>query len=236
MQAAALAQAAQTAQTAQAAQTPYAGRQPRPASAHQPRPASAHQPTTARTNRTASRQAIPQPPDAAGPAASAGRPTRRQVARPGRRGASGGAILLLLALATVLVALGAGFFGLASLSREGVATPQPTTPPTAQPTTQPAAPANRRRRHRHRPAPHWFRPPNHLRRLPRADQRPDPSADDASNHAARRSANRAAQTRSRSTHTHAAVRNVAVPTLRGKSLDDARTALQAAELTLIVRG
>ena len=32
------------------------------------------------------------------------------------------------------------------------------------------------------------------------------------------------------------VRNVAVPTLRGKSLDDARAALQAAGLTVIVKG
>jgi serine/threonine-protein kinase len=73
-------------------------------------------------------------------------PTARRTARPQPRGrgASGGVVVLLLALAAVLVALGAGFFGLATLSREGLqsadptATPAPRASVTAAPTARPA--------------------------------------------------------------------------------------------------
>jgi serine/threonine-protein kinase len=62
----------------------------------------------------------------------------RRAARPAhRRGPGGGVLSLLLAMAAVLIALGAGFFGLATLSREGIAPPEPTPPPTARPTVAP---------------------------------------------------------------------------------------------------
>jgi serine/threonine-protein kinase len=76
---------------------------------------------------------------ASGPPRSVAEPTvappPRRATRPRRSaGASGGVLALVLALAAVLVALGAGFYGLASLSRDGVNTPEPTRVATAAPT------------------------------------------------------------------------------------------------------
>jgi hypothetical protein len=116
----------------------------------------------------------------------------------------------------VLVAVGAGLFGIASLSREGVATPVPTSPPaaptavpkpvvvptgtppaTAVPTAQPTATVQPSAT----PVPPTPTPvPPSPTPLP-----PTP-------------------------------RVIAVPQLRGKTLDDARAALQASGLTATVRG
>src|SRR5207302_369000 len=70
-------------------------------------------------------------------AAPAAAPFARRAARPQPRRGGSSLFVMLLALAAVLVALGAGFFGLATLSREGIAAPQPTPPPTTQPTAAP---------------------------------------------------------------------------------------------------
>jgi serine/threonine-protein kinase len=75
----------------------------------------------------------------AGPA-----PRARVTPRPASTRSGPGFLALLLALAAVLVALGAGFFGLASLSREGLGSPpEPTRAPTASTpsATPPAKPA-----------------------------------------------------------------------------------------------
>jgi serine/threonine-protein kinase len=69
-------------------------------------------------------------------------PQARRITRPKpARGASNGIVGLLIAMAAVLLALGAGFYGLATLSRDGLIptdpTPAPTSPPTAQPTPPP---------------------------------------------------------------------------------------------------
>jgi hypothetical protein len=71
-----------------------------------------------------------------GPAPQARRITRP---KPGR-GASNGVVALLVAMAAVLLALGAGFYGLASLRRDNLAPTDPTPAPTVAPTPQPTAP------------------------------------------------------------------------------------------------
>jgi serine/threonine-protein kinase len=161
-----------------------------PAPAAQPRP----------------RQKSPAP----APVAPAGAFSRRTARPAARRGAGGGLLALLLAAAAVLVALGAGFFGLATLGREGVATPIPTSAPTAVPkpvavpsgtplpatstaTPSPTATASATPS----PAPPSPTPP------PPASPTP---------------------------------RLIAVPQLRAKTLDDARITLQNAGLTATVRG
>jgi serine/threonine-protein kinase len=69
-------------------------------------------------------------------------PQARRVTRPkSARGASNGIAGLLIALAAVLLALGAGFYGLATLSREGLVPTDPTLAPTSAPTAQPTAPS-----------------------------------------------------------------------------------------------
>ena len=151
---------------------------------------------------------------------------RREAAAPGvvrratrprpRTGAGGGGVLgLLLALAAVLVALGVGFFGLASLSREGlvpveptatvapaaptpppkpVAVPSPTSTPAPSPTPEPPSPT---------PVPSPTPAPPTPTPAPRATPRP---------------------------------RAISVPSLRGKTLDEARASLQAAGLTATFQG
>jgi len=75
-------------------------------------------------------------------AASTAVPQARRTARPKPgRGASNGLVGLLVAMAAVLLALGAGFYGLATLSREGLVPSDPTAAPTSAATSAPTAPA-----------------------------------------------------------------------------------------------
>ena len=157
------------------------------------------------------------PAAAVAPTAAAGAAARRTARPRHTRGAGGGVLALMLALAAVLVALGAGFFGLATLGREGLATPVPTAPPaapTAPPkpaavpsnTPEPAATATAIPSPTPSPTPV---PPTPSPAPPTATPPPPPSP---------------------------TPRTVAVMQLRGKTLEDARAALQAAGLTATVRG
>jgi serine/threonine-protein kinase len=146
-------------------------------------------------------------------------PFVRQAARPvPRRGASNGLLGLLLLLALALFALGAGFFGLANLSREGVATPVPTPPtpspqataapkPVVVPTSTPA------------PAPTATPEPATPTPVPPTATAVPPSS-----------------TPVPPTATPQPPRLVGVPQLRGKTLDDALAALRSAGLTATVKG
>ena len=157
--------------------------------------------------RTTSRQR-PQAQKAAAPASFARRTTRPVQ----RRSATSGMLGLLLGLAAVLFALGAGFYGLATLSREGVATPIPTAPPkpvavptnTAQPPTATALPSAT-------PIPPTATPvpptPTPVPPSPTLPPQPTPTP-----------------------------RGIAVPQLRGKTLDEAQAALKSAGLTTTVKG
>ena len=148
-------------------------------------------------------------------------PAGRRVTRPQSRGAGSGALVLLLALAAVLLALGAGFFGLASLSREGLATPEPTPRPTAQPTVPPKPVAV---------------PSATAAASPTAQPAPEPSATpEPSPSPAQPSPTPPPPTPTRVPPTPT-VRAISVPQLRGKTLDDARAALQADGLTITVQG
>jgi hypothetical protein len=156
----------------------------------------------------------------------------RRTARPrSPRGASGGVMALLLAMTVILVALGAGFFGLASLSREGVLPPEPTLAPTpgrASPTAPPkpaALPSAT-------PAPAAPPPPTDTP-VPEPSATPEPSP----------SPSPAAPSPSpvRATPTRPAVasptaRLVPVTQLLGKTLAQAQAALKADGLTATVRG
>ncbi len=150
-------------------------------------------------------------------------PAGRKVRPPQRRGAGTGVLVLLLALAAVLVALGAGFFGLASLSREGVATPEPTQRPTTQPTAPPkpvAVPSPTAA-----PSPTSAPTPE-----PSATPEPSPTPLPPSPTPIPPSPSPVRPT------AVPTPRVVAVPQLRGKTLDDARAALAAVGLTTTVRG
>jgi serine/threonine protein kinase len=151
----------------------------------------------------------------------------RRVARPQNRGAPGGVIALLLALAVVLVALGAGFFGLASLSRDGLAPAEPTARPTSPPTALPTAP----------PKPVAVPSPTAVATaVPEASPTPvppSPTPEPPSPTPVPPTPVPPTPTRVPATPTP---RSIAVPQLRGKSLDDARAALQAAGLTVTVQG
>jgi serine/threonine-protein kinase len=156
------------------------------------------------------------PPEsvAAGAAAGAG-PTARRTARPRqKRGTGGGLLVLLLSMAAVLVALGAGFFGIATLSREGVATPEPTTRPTSVPKAV-LAPTNTPQ-----PSPSPTTEPT-------ATPQPTPSP-------------RPSPTSPPPTPTPAppppTLRAIAIPQLRGKTLEEAQLVLKTAGLTTTVRG
>jgi serine/threonine-protein kinase len=170
------------------------------------------------------RIAVPQPPQAQARAAAAYAPSAvvpRRTARP-RPQRGMGVLGLLLAMAGVLVALGVGFFGLATLSREGVAPPEPTpaspsaTPrPTAVP--KPVAVAT-------------DTPPPQPTNTPEPPPSPTPVPPTATP---------APPTPTPLPPTATAVptpRTVGVPQLRGKRLDEALAAVQAAGLTATVRG
>jgi len=155
------------------------------------------------------------------PAAPAGGISRR-TARPQQpRGGGSGLLVMLLALAAVLVAVGAGFFGLATLNREApptpVPTPRPATPaPTAVPkpaivpteTQAPIATPTAAPSPTEEPSASPV-PPTPVPVLPPPS--PPPQATPTP-------------------------RLVPVPQLRGKTLEDARAALQATGLTVGVRG
>ncbi|HEX8967218.1 MAG TPA: protein kinase [Chloroflexota bacterium] len=155
----------------------------------------------------------------AGPAVVASpAPFARRPARPRQmRGPGGGVLALLLALAAVLVALGAGFFGLASLSREGVASSEPTSPPTARPTAAP------------KPAGVPTSTP-----LPAATATPEPSATPTL--ATSTPATPTPEPPSPSPTLLPTPRSIPVPQLRGKTLDEAQTALRSDGLTATVKG
>jgi serine/threonine-protein kinase len=160
------------------------------------------------------RRQRPPEPVAAGAAAGAG-PTARRTARPRqKRGTGGGLLVLLLSMAAVLVALGAGFFGIATLSREGVATPEPTTRPTSVPKAV-LAPTNTPQ-----PSPSPTTEPT-------ATPQPTPSP-------------RPSPTSPPPTPTPAppppTLRAIAIPQLRGKTLEEAQLVLKTAGLTTTVRG
>jgi hypothetical protein len=127
----------------------------------------------------------------------------------------------------VLVALGAGFFGLASLSREGLAPTEPTARPTAAPTAQPTAP----------PKPVAVPSPTAVpTAVPEASPTPvppSPTPEPPSPTPVPPTPVPPTPTRVPATPTPP---SIAVPQLRGKSLDDARAALQAAGLTVTVQG
>lgn len=155
------------------------------------------------------------PPPARARAAVAAPPPRRATRPAAKRGGSGGILALILALAIGLVALGAGFFGLATLSREGVtAPPSPTPAPVAvaTPTTPPAKPAV---------VPTSTREPT---AEPSATPSPIPPTATP------------APTASPTPAPTATSRAITVPQLRGKTLDQAQAAVKADGLTATVRG
>ena len=147
---------------------------------------------------------------AASPPAATGGTFARRTARPRPgRGPGAGVLSLLLTMAAVLVALGAGFFGLATLSREGIVPPEPTPPPTAAP--KPAAVPTSTPL----PAP---RPTSEATPTPQPSPLPTPSPLPPS------------------PTPQPQPRAIPVPQLRGKTLDAAQTALRSDGLTTTVKG
>jgi len=165
--------------------------------------------------RTAAAVAAPPPPPQA---------FSRRTARPRPRGGSNSMVGLLVALAAVLVALGAGFYGLATLNRSNGSPPDPTPAPTVQPTPPPkpvAVPPT------DTPVPPSPTPqPSDTPVPPTATVVPSPSPVPPSPTPAPPTPPPATPT----------PRTVAVPQLRGKTLEQAQSALSAAGLTVTVRG
>jgi hypothetical protein len=153
----------------------------------------------------------------------------RRTARPQRpRGASGGVLALLLAMTAVLVALGAGFFGLASLSRDGVVPPDATPSPAAvRPTTVATATA------RPAAAPTSASTPTPE---PSATPQPSPPPVPPTPSPAPPSPAPAPQPAPAPPSPAAPPRAVSVTQLRGKTLDDAQLVLKSEGLGAIVRG
>jgi hypothetical protein len=146
----------------------------------------------------------------------------RRTARPQQsRGAGAGVLVFLLALAAILIALGAGFFGLATLNREAPPTLVPTSrPATAVPTavSKPAVvPSDT-------PVPAPSATPE-----PSATLEPSPSPVPPTPSPVPPSPTPQPQATP-------AARAIPVPQLRGKTLDAAQVALQSAGLTATVRG
>ena len=151
---------------------------------------------------------------AAAPAAQVGAFSRRTARPVAKRGAGGGVLALLLAAAAVLVALGAGFFGLATLGREGVATPVPTAAPTAvsKPVAVPSSTPV--------PATSTATPEATATASPTVSPTPSP----------------APPSPTPPPPPSPTPRLIAVPQLRAKTLDDARITLQNAGLAMTVKG
>lgn len=154
----------------------------------------------------------------------------RRTARPQRpRGASGGVLALLLAMAAVLVALGAGFFGLASLSRDGVVPPDATPSPAAvRPTTVATATA--------RPAAIAPTSTSAPTPEPSATPQPSPTAVPPTPSPAPPPSPTPAPQPAPAPPSPVAPRAVSVTQLRGKTLDDAQVVLKSEGLGAIVRG
>jgi serine/threonine-protein kinase len=165
---------------------------------------------------------------AAAPAVAAPPPApqafSRRTARPRSPRGSNSMVGLLIALAAVLVALGAGFYGLATLNRANGSPPDPTPAPTAQPTA-PAKPVAVPPTDT--PIPPSPTPkPSDTAVPPTATVVPSPSPVPPS-------PTPAPPTPPPPTATP---RTVVVPQLRGKTLEQAQSALAAAGLTVTVRG
>lgn len=126
---------------------------------------------------------------------------------------------LMLGMAGILVVLGAGFFVLATLSRQGVAPPEPTPLPPS-PTALPTAPPKPAAVATNTPPPQ-----------PTATPQPAPSDTPVPP-----TPTRIPPTGTPLPQPTATPRALAVPQLRGRRLDDALAALQAAGLTATVRG
>ena len=128
-------------------------------------------------------------------------------------------------MAAILAALGAGFFGLATLSREGIASPDPTPRPTAQATPAPKAVVG---------------PTTEPTPLPTQAPTAAPSPTSVPTPAPSPTAAPPTPTSVPPTATRVpptpTPRTVAVPALKGKSLRDAQAALEAAGLRVTVRG
>jgi eukaryotic-like serine/threonine-protein kinase len=160
----------------------------------------------------------------------------RRTARPRqKRGAGGGVLALLLAMTVVLVALGAGFFGLATLNREGPPDPTPTVAaarPTAAP--KPAVVASPTVRTATSPVP--AEQPT-LEPSPEPSPSPVPTVEPSPSPSPVPVPSPLVVPPSPSPpRATATPRNIPVPQLRGKTLDAALAALQADGLTAIVRG
>jgi serine/threonine-protein kinase len=156
-------------------------------------------------------------------------PQARRTTRPkARRGASNGLVGLLVAMAAVLIALGAGFYGLATLSREGLVPTDPTPAPTGVPTSAPTAP----------PKPvvvptDTAVPPTPT---PQPSDTPVPPTPSPSPLPAVPRPSPVAPPTAAGPPPSPPPRGVVVPQLRGRPLDQAQAALAAAGLTLNARG
>ena len=169
----------------------------------------------------AATQRIAVPPNARAASAYApGAAVPRRAARPpARRGPWSAMLGLMLGMAGILVVLGAGFFVLATLSRQGVAPPEPTPLPPS-PTALPTAPPKPAAVATNTPPPQ-----------PTATPQPAPSDTPVPP-----TPTRIPPTGTPVPQPTATPRALAVPQLRGRRLDDALAALQAAGLTATVRG
>jgi serine/threonine protein kinase len=176
------------------------------------------------TQRMMTVPAPPPPPTTtsrARPAPSAAGVSRR-TARPRQsRGAGAGVLVLLLALAAVLLALGAGFFGLATLNREA----PPTLVPTSRPATAVLTAVSK-------PAVVPSDTP-----VPAPSATPEPSATlEPSPSPVPPAPSPVPPSPTPQPQAPPTARAIAVPQLRGKTLDAAQVALQSAGLTATVRG
>jgi serine/threonine-protein kinase len=150
---------------------------------------------------------------------AAAAPRARVAPRPRPSRGGPGFLALLLALAAVLVALGAGFFGLASLSREGLSPPQPTRAPSPSPTAPP------------KPAAVPTATP-----VPTAAPSPTPPEATPTPVPPTATATPAPPTATPVPPATPTPRAIAVPNLRGRTLPEAISAANAAGLTVTVRG
>jgi eukaryotic-like serine/threonine-protein kinase len=160
--------------------------------------------------------------------AAAGPPSQvRRTARP-KSGGGMGIVGLLVAMTVVLLALGAGFYGLATLNREGLVPADPTPPPpTTAPTPQPTAP----------PKPvvvptDTAVPPTETP-VPAPTDTPAPPPSPTAVPPTPTAVVPPSPTRVPPSPT---ARVVVVPQLRGRTLEQAQAALAAVGLTVTVRG
>jgi serine/threonine-protein kinase len=154
-------------------------------------------------------------------------PRARVAPRPASTRSGPGFLALLLALAAVLVALGAGFFGLASLSREGLGSP------TSEPTRAPTALATPQAKPAAAPSATPTSPPPTPTAVPPT---PEPSATPAPPTATPAPTPPPTSTPVPRPSATPSPRAVSVPNLRGRNLQDAIAAANAAGLTVTVRG